>query len=141
MTQTTIDQELLELEQRLWQAIKERNVAEAAGLTADPCIVAGASGVAKVDRATFIGMMEGAQYTLHDFSISDPEICMVSDDVATLAYNVREDLTVDGHPVTLNAADSSVWVRRDGSWSCALHTESVLGDSYGRDRVPARSEE
>jgi len=27
---------------------------------------------------------------------------------------------------------SSVWVRRDGTWTCALHTESVAGDPFGR---------
>ena len=47
-------------------------------------------------------------------------------------------LTVDGKPLTLEAADASTWVRRDGRWLCALHTESILGDSFGRDRQPAR---
>jgi hypothetical protein len=41
---------------------------------------------------------------------------------------------VDGKPVTLNASDPSTWVRRDGRWVCAAHTESVAGDTYGRDR-------
>jgi hypothetical protein len=25
-------------------------------------------------------------------------------------------------------------VRRNGQWVCALHTESMLGDPFGRDR-------
>ncbi len=37
-------------------------------------------------------------------------------------------------PVELDAADASTWVRRSGKWLCALHTESIAGDSYGRDR-------
>jgi len=47
---------------------------------------------------------------------------------------VHEELTVEGKPVTLDAADASTWVRRDGRWVCALHTESLRGDPFGRDR-------
>jgi hypothetical protein len=42
---------------------------------------------------------------------------------------------VDGKAVTLDAADASTWVRRDGRWRCALHTESIQGDPFGRDRT------
>jgi len=134
MTATKIDQELLQLEKRFWQAIKDRDVDGALALTDDPCIIAGASGVGKIDHKSFVKIMESATYTVHDFSIDEAQAQQVTDDVAVLAYKVREDLTVDGKPVVLNAADSSVWVNRGGRWLCALHTESVLGDSYGRDR-------
>ena len=50
---------------------------------------------------------------------------LLGDDVAIVAYTVREELTVDGKPLTLEAADSSTWVRRDGRWVCALHTEAL----------------
>jgi hypothetical protein len=59
---------------------------------------------------------------------------MLGNDVAIVAYDVHEDLTVDGKRVSLDAADTSTWVRRSGSWVCALHTESLRGDPYGRDR-------
>jgi hypothetical protein len=62
---------------------------------------------------------------------------MLADDVAIVAYKVTEDLTVQGKPVHLEAADSSTWVRRDGRWVCALHTEAIAGDPFGRDRRPA----
>jgi hypothetical protein len=57
--------------------------------------------------------------------------------VALVGYKVHEDLTVDGKSVSLDAADTSTWVRRDGRWVCALHTESLLGDPFGRDRIRA----
>jgi ketosteroid isomerase-like protein len=127
--------EILQLEQRFWQAIQDKNVEAAVELTEFPCIVAGASGIGLVDREAFKGMMAGATYTLHRFDIDKgAKVRMVTGDVALVAYKVREQLTVDGKPVTLDAADASVWVRRDGRWRCALHTESVLGDAYGRDR-------
>ena len=51
---------------------------------------------------------------------------------------VHEELTVDGKPLTLDAADTSTWVRREGRWLCALHTEAIAGDPFGRDRVGSR---
>jgi hypothetical protein len=48
---------------------------------------------------------------------------------------VHERLIVNGEPVTIDAADASTWVRREGQWRCALHTESIAGDPFGRDRT------
>jgi uncharacterized protein (TIGR02246 family) len=130
-----IESELLELERRYWQAIKDRDVDAALRLTDDPCIVTGAQGVARIDRASFERMMQTASWTLHRFELSDDaQVRMLGDDVAILAYRVHEELTVDGERVTLDAADASTWVRRDSRWVCALHTESIRGDPFGRDR-------
>jgi ketosteroid isomerase-like protein len=134
-TTPTAESEILQFEQRFWQAIQNKDVEAAVGLTEFPCIVAGASGIGLVDREAFKGMMAGATYTLNRFDIEKgAKVRLVTDDIALVAYKVREQLTVDGKPVTLDAADASVWVRRDGRWRCALHTESVSGDAYGRDR-------
>ena len=134
MSEKATEKDLLKLERQYWQAVKERDVAAAMRLTDDPCIVAGASGVGRIDHKSFERIMSNATYELHDFDVKDPEVRMIGDDVAILAYKVHENLTVDGKPVSLDAADASIWVRRNGKWLCALHTESVLGDPYGRDR-------
>jgi hypothetical protein len=79
--------------------------------------------------------MTDASWTLHDFEVKDDaEVRLIGDDVAILAYKVHEEMTVDGKPVTIDAADASTWVRRGGRWVCALHTESIAGDPNGRDR-------
>jgi hypothetical protein len=41
------------------------------------------------------------------FRISDAQVRLLRDDVAVLVYNVHEELTVDGQPVTMDAASSS----------------------------------
>jgi hypothetical protein len=85
-------------------------------------------------------MIDTAQWELRDFQLSDDaQVRKLSDDVAILAYNVHENLTVDGQPVSLDAADASTWVRRNGQWKCALHTESIAGDPFGRDRANAKT--
>jgi ketosteroid isomerase-like protein len=135
MASSTLEQELLGLEKRFWSAIKDADYEAALALTDDPCIVAGPSGVMSVDKKAFKSMMEGATSTMQDFKI-DPDVQVLKpvDDVALVAYKVTEHITVDGKPVTLNAADASTWVRKNGRWLCAMHSESVLGDPYGRDK-------
>ncbi|MEO5840887.1 MAG: nuclear transport factor 2 family protein [Acidimicrobiales bacterium] len=135
MATTTIEQELLTLEHRYWQALKDRDVDTALSLTDDPCIVVGAQGIGCVDHATYRQMMtESSSWEIRDFAIADDVKVHVEGDTAIVAYTVHEELTVDDAAVTFDAADTSTWLRRDGKWVCALHTESILGDPYGRDR-------
>lgn len=134
MANTTLANELLDLENQYWKAIQEKDADAAMRLTDDECIVTGAQGVGRLDRKVLSSMLQQAPYTLHSFELKDAEVRQLRDDVAVLAYKVHEELTVDGKPVKLDAADASTWVRRDGRWRCALHTESIAGDPFGRDR-------
>jgi hypothetical protein len=99
--------------------------------------VAGAQGVARIDKQTFAKMMATDAWTLQDFEIRDVQVQQLNEEVAVIGYKVHEELTVDGKAVTLDAADASTWVRKNGHWLCALHTESLAGDPYGRDRKSA----
>ena len=134
MANTTLKNELLDLEREYWQALKEKDVEKAISLTDEECIVTGAQGVGTLNHKAMTTMLENAPWTLHSFEVKDASVRQLSDDVAVLAYKVHEDLTVDGKRVKLDAADASTWVRRNGRWVCALHTESISGDPFGRDR-------
>jgi ketosteroid isomerase-like protein len=133
----TIEDELVALEKQFWQAMKDNDVDAAIRLTDDPCIVAGPQGVARIDRATFLQMLQSARYKLRDFDVHDVQVRCLDDDVAIVAYEVHEEITVDDKPLTIDAADTSIWVRRDGRWLCASHTEALAGDPFGRDRQQA----
>ncbi|HEV3192616.1 MAG TPA: nuclear transport factor 2 family protein, partial [Polyangiaceae bacterium] len=78
--QGALERELLRLENRYWQAIKDKDVETAVSLTHDPCIMAGASGVASIDRQSFLKMMGGAKYTLNSFELSDAKVNLVDHD-------------------------------------------------------------
>jgi ketosteroid isomerase-like protein len=134
MVEKTVENQLVQLEMQYWQAIKNKDIEAAAQLTDDPCLVAGSTGVARIDKEKFRQIMKTAKYTLHDFELKETVVRLLSADVAILAYKVHEELTVDGQPVSMDASDSSTWVKRNGRWVCALHTESIGGDPYGRDR-------
>jgi len=138
MTTKTTEQELLDLENQYWQAIKDKDVETALRLTDDPCIISGPQGVVRISRQALPRMLTAGRYTLREFRVGDDaQIRLVDDNVAIVAYKVHEELTVDGHNVTLDATDASTWIRRNGRWVCALHTESITGDPFGRDRHPA----
>ena len=138
MAMNAIERELLSLEREYWQAIKDKNPEPVKRLTDDPCIIAGATGVSRIRPQDLAGMMNAPTFTLHEFRISDDvQVQMLGEDVAVLAYDVHEDATVDGKRLTLDAADASTWRRTNGGWVCSLHTESLKGDPWGRDRRPA----
>jgi ketosteroid isomerase-like protein len=137
MTDGPIEAKLLDYEKQYWQAIKDRDVPAAMRLTDDPCIITGAQGVARITRTAFAGMLQAGGWTLHEFTLSDMQLRLLGDDVAVIAYKGNELLTVDGKSLTVEAADSSTWIRREGQWMCALHTEALLGDPFGRDKRPA----
>jgi len=137
MTTKSTEQEIVQLEKQYWQGIKDKNIEACERLTDFPCLVAGAHGVARVPKEKFKGIMESGNYKLNNFEFNESEVRMLTDDVALHAYKVHQDLIVEGKPITLDAAQSSTWIRRNGKWACALHTESLLGDPYGRDKQKA----
>jgi hypothetical protein len=132
MTTSAVEQEILELENEYWRAIRDKDTDAAVRLTDDPCLVAGAQGVRSIDHTTFVEMAKSPTWELRKFELADTEVRMLTDDVAIIGYTVTEDMVVEGKSLTLKAADTSTWVRRDGRWVCALHTESVLGDPFAR---------
>ena len=137
MPDKKLEKELISLETQYWQALKDKDTGAAMRLTDDPCIVTGAQGVARIDRKQLAAMLETSNWVLKDFEFKKVEVCLLKDDVAVVAYQVREEMLVDGKPLTVEAADASTWVRRKGQWVCALHTEAIAGDPFGRDRRAA----
>ena len=137
MSDKKTEEQLIALETRYWQALKDGDMHEALRLTDDPCIVTGPQGLASISRKQFAEMMQTPTWSLEDFELEKMHVRMLGDDVAIVAYQVREKMKVDGQSVSLKAADSSTWVRRGDTWLCALHTEALSGDPFGRDRKAA----
>jgi hypothetical protein len=50
-------------------------------------------------------MLSDPSWSVQDYDVSDVQVRLLSDDVAVVAYKVTEDLTVEGKPVKLEAAD------------------------------------
>lgn len=137
MSERVNERDVLELERRFWDAMKTKDAERAKEMTDERCIVVGAQGVSSIDPVTMGRMTEEGPWRLEQFEVDEEsaQVRMVAPDVAIVAYRVEERVVVDGKTVSMAANDSSVWVRRDDEWRCALHTESVEGDPYGRDRT------
>ena len=129
-------QELLDVEKEFWDAMKAKDAKIAANMTDDGCIIVGAQGVSAIDSQAMAKMTKEGKWQLKKYSFDEKstQVRFLTDDIAIVAYTVNEDVVIDGEMIPLEANDSSVWVRRDGEWRCALHTESVAGDPFGRKK-------
>jgi hypothetical protein len=80
---------------------------------------------------------------LEKYKVDDrnAQVRFIDDDVAIIAYKVNERVAVDGKALDIGANDASVWLKHDGEWVCAMHTESLAGDPYGRDRTTSAGRE
>lgn len=132
MPQQKIRNELLALERSYWRALQERDSEMAAALSQDPCVVVGAQGVQELSADKLEALVSGASHELQAFTLEDMHLLVLAEGVAALIYKVSEDLVVDGEKLTFEAFDSSVWIRRGDTWSCAMHTECPAGDPFGR---------
>lgn len=137
MTATARTQELLEHERRFWNAMRDKDGEAASEMTHEHCIVVGAQGVSAIDPNTMARLTREGDWELERFIFdeSTAQVQFLNEDIALVAYKVKERLTVEGKPLSLEANDSSVWIRRNGEWLCAMHTESLAGDPFGRDKA------
>jgi hypothetical protein len=128
------ENQLIDLEKEYWEAIKNRDKATVMRLTDDNCIVVGPQGVGELEKKTLAQMLDDPVYDLEQYSFdtADIHVRALSDDAAIVAYKVSERLVVGGKPMSVEAFDSSVWVRRDGGWVCTLHTETIAGGPFGQ---------
>jgi hypothetical protein len=133
------EQKIIELEQKFWRTMMDKDVEGSVAMLPKQSIVAGAQGTAMLTHDDYRGMARHGEslWQLKSFRLDDIKVMFPSEDVAVIAYTVTEEMEVEGKPVTLKAADATTWVRQGGEWLAALHTESVLGDPFGRDRKAA----
>jgi hypothetical protein len=125
--------QLLDLERQFWDAIQQRDAAKIASLTAEDSIVVGAQGVTAIDRPTLAQMLTEGAWSLESYDLDEGSVQVLKpgSEHAVIAYRVTEQLLFEGRPLTLEAFDSTLWVRREGRWLCVLHTESIAGDGLG----------
>ena len=123
-TTTTAEQELLDLENRYWEAMKKQDASITTELTDFPCLVTGTHGPRLIERDEFVKMLQDPSRRITGAELSDVHVRLVRDDVAVVGYKVRETLELTGKQTRLEAADLSTWIRRDGEWRCAAHAET-----------------
>lgn len=133
---TRQEQAIRDVETAFWNAMQSRDSSAAGRMTDDECIVVGAQGVSAIDSKAMAKMTAEGKWELKyfEFDAKTMQIRFVTDNIAIIAYTVKETLIVEDKSLGIKANDASVWVRQEGDWRCALHTESLAGDPFGRDK-------
>ncbi|NML38178.1 nuclear transport factor 2 family protein [Chitinophaga sp. G-6-1-13] len=116
--------EIFDLEKKYWNAMSKKDYETMRSLTKFPCIVAGRRGVASIDESSFKKMFEqGSNKTMKVKSTSDEQV-QTGEDHAMIGYLI--ELDYDGQ--VMKCACTSTWIKENGGWVCAMHTESDLED-------------
>jgi ketosteroid isomerase-like protein len=114
------------LETRFWQSMVDKDPETAMTMIADQSLIAGPAGVMKITPKKYGEMTREGDWTLKSFEFDDLEVVFPSDDVAVIAYKVRQKGDMKGEKMDLRCADTSTWVKQDGEWKCSAHTETIL---------------
>lgn len=118
--------EILALETAYWNALCRKDGAAASRLSSDSTIVSGKQGIMTITRAQMKSLTEDSKWVLEGYTFNEVSFLSPSPDVAILAYTVTQTVTMDGKARTLQAADSSTWIRGGDGWTCCAHSEAFL---------------
>jgi len=124
----TMRSEIIALERSYWDAMKAKDGKRTARLSGEASIVTGARGVMRIPKDKMGKMTEDGSWSLNSYEFDDIEIACPAPNVAIIAYTVRQNVTKDGKPALLHAADSSTWVKGANGWECHAHSETFLSD-------------
>lgn len=118
MDTSATQKEIQSLERKYWQAMQDNDVETAISLTHFPCVVTGPHGARHVSESEYRRMMKSHPPDYHsDLLLEDMKVEVVSDDTAIISYS----LYADG----AKHIDASTWVKTNGHWKCAFHTETL----------------
>ncbi|TZF85998.1 nuclear transport factor 2 family protein (plasmid) [Pedobacter sp. BS3] len=122
-----MENQILQLEKKYWKGMQDGDFETVKSLSHFPCIVAGKNGVRSVDEATFKMMFDsGKDRQLNVLNISDTQMQKINEDSAVIAYLIELEYNVQGKKSSGKCACTSTWVKENGKWVCALHTETDL---------------
>jgi hypothetical protein len=120
------NKDLIALEQRFWQTMVTGETDVALDMLAEPAGMVSSHGAMQFDHAGYRKMAENDDYKLVSYELSDFDVLRPSGDVAIVTYQVVQTTKIKDHNESARMCDSSTWVRRDGKWICALHTETPM---------------
>ena len=120
--------EIIGLEKSYWDAMKKKDGKRSAELSGKTSLVTGAHGVMNIPKSKMGKMTEDGKWTLESYSFDNVEVSTPAPDVAIIAYTVRQQVTMEGRPQEMHAADSSTWIHGTNGWECHAHSETIMKD-------------
>ena len=116
--------EIERLERAFWESLVDRDAAAAKGLLAPEALMASSHGTMRFDPAQYEKMLLDPKHGLLEYTLSDMDVLFPTDDIAIATYRAHQKMEMDGRQLEQDVVDTSTWVRMDGGWKCAAHTES-----------------
>lgn len=121
---TDAKREIEQLERDFWTSLVERDADVATKLLAPQAVMVSSRGTMQFDPPQYTKMLQDPRHGLLAFKLSDIAVLQPTDDVAIVTYRAWQKMRMDGKELEQDVVDSSTWVRIDGAWKCAAHTES-----------------
>ncbi len=120
VTKAQLQKQISEMETKMWQAWKDKDVRPfETNLTSD-AILLDASGVSTKSQ-----IPEGIKSCqIQSFSLSDWKLTKVSSTTAIITYKATQSGTCGGQAIPGSVWASSVWVKRKGGWVSDFHQET-----------------
>lgn len=113
MTDAALD-DVLQLEQRRWDAMIAKDTATLAELFADELSYTHSNALVDT-KASYLRAIEDRTFDYRSVDRSDEQARIIGD-TALLTGRARIEVVAGGRTVQLDARYSVVWVRRDGRW-------------------------
>lgn len=118
---------IVELENRFWQSMIDNDADTATGMLTEPALMVSEHGAMKFDHAGYRKMAENGPRVLTGFELSDMQVVFPNDTTAIATYHVKQKVAArdaDGGGDVQEMNDTSTWIKANGSWKCAIHTET-----------------
>jgi ketosteroid isomerase-like protein len=122
--------EIEDRERAFWQSLVDNDPTVATGMLPPRALMVSEHGAMAFDHAGYTKMANDPRHRLVEFAFSDMDVLFPADDVAIATYRVHQKMEMDGKPMEMDAVDSSTWVKLDGAWKCAAHTESTAAPKH-----------
>ena len=116
--------EIERLERAFWQSLVDRDADAARNMLAPQALMVSSHGTLRFDPAQYEKMLLDPQHGLLEYTLSDMDVLFPNDDIAIATYRAHQKMRMDGRETDQDVVDSSTWVKVDGAWKCAAHTES-----------------
>ena len=116
--------EIEQLEHAFWSSLVDRDVDAATALLAPQALMVSSRGAMQFDPSQYAKMLQDPRHGLIDYTLSDMAVLFPTEDIAIVTYRAKQAMQMDGKQLEQDVVDSSTWVKLDGKWKCAAHTEA-----------------
>lgn len=124
--------EIERLERAFWQSLVDRDAGAARDMLAPQALMVSSHGTMRFDPAQYEKMLLDPKHGLLEYTLSDMDVLFPTDDIAIATYRAHQTMEMDGRRMEQDVVDSSTWVKVDGAWKCAAHTESESGAAQAK---------